>query len=81
MTFRAGLDKRLPKYNNRQSLVITHQLVLYKQMFKGIPIFRFSATKRAQANLIKDYLRMLQTKFGDHPSFKLVEEDVPSIIQ
>jgi hypothetical protein len=27
-------------------------------------------------NLIKDYLRMLQTKFGDHPSISSVGEDV-----
>jgi hypothetical protein len=26
--------------------------------------------------LIKDYLRMLQTKFGDHPSISSVEIDV-----
>jgi hypothetical protein len=28
------------------------------------------------ANLIKHYPRMLQTKFGDHPSMSSVEEDV-----
>jgi hypothetical protein len=43
-------------------------------MFKGISILSFS--KLIRANLIKDYPRMLQTKFGDHPSISSVVEDV-----
>jgi hypothetical protein len=34
------------------------------------------AIKLIRANLIKDYLRMLQTKFGDHPSISSAEEVV-----
>jgi hypothetical protein len=50
-------------------------------MFKGYPILSLCGPlkgpiKLISAQLIKDYPRMLQTKFGDHPSISSVAIDV-----
>jgi hypothetical protein len=37
---------------------------------------RICLNKFIWANLIKDYLKMLQTKFGDHPLISSVGENV-----